>query len=155
LRAQRSELPFTLEVPNKGTVCGVLYYFPYENDHETVPQENVASSTKPIMPSPFAPTQLPVMSQMPLATQAHRQGGDGGGVSEDEEVEVAAWRAPIFEAFWQGRLIPGARIESLPFIETVRQKRSAQVKDSVPDEAFNRLRGALFFGPAFKVTRNK
>ena len=23
----------------------------------------------------------------------------------------------MFEAFWQGRLIPGARIDSLPFIE--------------------------------------
>ena len=38
----------------------------------------------------------------------------------DEEAEVPLWqrsRAPLFEAFWQGRLIPGARIESLPFIE--------------------------------------
>jgi hypothetical protein len=26
-------------------------------------------------------------------------------------------RAALFSAFWQGRLIPGARIESLPFIE--------------------------------------
>jgi len=25
----------------------------------------------------------------------------------------------------------------------------------VPDEAFGRVRGALFFGPAFRVTRNK
>lgn len=25
----------------------------------------------------------------------------------------------------------------------------------IPDEAFRRLRGALFFGPAFRVTRNK
>ena len=25
--------------------------------------------------------------------------------------------APIFETFWQGRLIPGARIDTLPFIE--------------------------------------
>lgn len=24
---------------------------------------------------------------------------------------------PMFEAFWQGRLIPGARIDSLPFVE--------------------------------------
>ncbi len=25
--------------------------------------------------------------------------------------------APIFETFWQGRLIPGARIDTVPFIE--------------------------------------
>jgi hypothetical protein len=29
------------------------------------------------------------------------------------------------------------------------------MQDVVPDEAFRRLRGALFFGPAFRVTRNK
>lgn len=28
-------------------------------------------------------------------------------------------------------------------------------QDVIPDEAFRRLRGALFFGPAFRVTRNK
>jgi len=38
--------------------------------------------------------------------------------NEDEEVPLLLRsRAPLFEAFWQGRLIPGARIESLPFIE--------------------------------------
>lgn len=52
---------------------------------------------------------------------------------------------------FQGRLIPGASIDTLPFIEAVRQKRTAQAKDMIPDEAFRRLRGALFFGPAFKV----
>ena len=25
----------------------------------------------------------------------------------------------MFEAFWQGRLIPGARIDSLPFVEVI------------------------------------
>ncbi len=42
--------------------------------------------------------------------------------------EVDPWQAPIFKAFWQGRLIPGARIETLPFMEAVRQKRTAQTK---------------------------
>lgn len=35
-------------------------------------------------------------------------------------MDIPLWqrsKAPLFEAFWQGRLIPGARIESLPFIE--------------------------------------
>ena len=31
----------------------------------------------------------------------------------------------------------------------------SQAKDVLPDEAFRRLRGALFFGPGFRVTRNK
>lgn len=29
------------------------------------------------------------------------------------------------------------------------------MKDVIPDECFLRLRGALFFGPSFLVTRNK
>ena len=37
----------------------------------------------------------------------------------------------------------------------MRAKRSAAARDSLPDEAFGRVRGALFFGPAFRVTRNK
>ena len=37
----------------------------------------------------------------------------------------------------------------------VRTKRSAAHKDALPDEIFSRIRGALFFGPEFKVTRNK
>lgn len=34
-------------------------------------------------------------------------------------------------------------------------KRGAAAKDVIPDESFLRLRGALFFGPGFLVTRNK
>jgi hypothetical protein len=170
LRAQRAELPFTLAVADKGTVSGVLYYFPYENDAESVPLENPLSCTKP-SPSPFkhgpagAPSQAAALGRTqgpgagvtqfgPRTTQAAGAVASDGDLS-DEEDPGPALQAPIFEAFWQGRLIPGARIDTLPFIESIRQKRTAQAKDSVPDEAFARLRGALFFGPAFRVTRNK
>lgn len=37
----------------------------------------------------------------------------------------------------------------------MRAKRTAAARDALPDEAFARVRGALFFGPAFRVTRNK
>lgn len=40
-------------------------------------------------------------------------------------------------------------------LQAVRNKRGAAVKDVIPDECFLRLRGALFFGPGFLVTRNK
>lgn len=127
---------------------------------------------------------------------------------------------PIFEVFWQGRLIPGAKVDTLPFLEALRTKRNAAAKvawglwvwarrhaatqllprldpgviccvplfktdvyiwrtlpgtdclrfespishnsgppttqqDVLPDQAFLRLRGSLFLGPAFQVTRNK
>eukprot|EP00887_Chlorella_sp_A99_P005757 scaffold1.g5757.t1 len=179
LRAQRAELPFTLQVPDRGVVAGVLYYFPYENDHETVPTDASpyfrAREDSPAGmagraggPTQRSGTQAPPATQAgPHATQAVRGGQQGlEGVAEDEEMDeegALGWQThPIFEAFWQGRLIPGARIDTLPFIEAVRQKRNAQAKDTIPDEAFRRLRGALFFGPAFKVwvwvvgvTRNK
>jgi hypothetical protein len=42
-----------------------------------------------------------------------------------------------------------------PDVQSVKTKRSAAAKDGLPDESFLRLRGALFFGPGFLVTRNK
>jgi hypothetical protein len=47
---------------------------------------------------------------------------------------------PTFEAFWQGRLIPGACVDSLPFIRSVQARRNAAAKDKLPDEVFSRLR---------------
>lgn len=173
LRAQRAELPFTLQVPDKasthtgpcsvrypcqaccccvvpnqvlmlagcvlvlqGTVGGVLWYFPYLNDQETVPEENPHAGSRlhnsPVQQFGGRPTQLGATQHPGGQTQAQRgmqlHGGGGGGDDEEDE-EAQAWQtAPIFEAFWQGRLIPGARIDTLPFLEAVRTKRSAQAK---------------------------
>lgn len=46
-------------------------------------------------------------------------------------------------------------IYSVPPIDAVRAKRSAAARDLLPDEVFGRVRGALFFGPGWRVTRNK
>ena len=40
-------------------------------------------------------------------------------------------------------------------LQVVRAKRTAANRDMLPDEVFQRIRGALFFGAGFKVTRNK
>ena len=40
-----------------------------------------------------------------------------GGDSNAAARALLQASCPMFEAFWQGRLIPGARIDSLPFIE--------------------------------------
>lgn len=57
----------------------------------------------------------------------------------------------------QGRLIPGSSVASVPFLDTLRAKAAAAAgrQDSIPDECFTRLRGALFLGPLWTVTRNK
>lgn len=123
----------------QGTVYGVLYYYPFQNDQETVPVENLQTSTKPASSPPFgggratqiAPTQLPRGTQaVPRGTQVGGGGAGPAAMEEDEDEEALGnWQmAPIFEAFWQGRLIPGARIDTLPFVEAVRQKRTAQAK---------------------------
>lgn len=85
-------------------------------------------------------------------------GEDSGA---DTPGAAAMTSVPLFEAFWQGRLIPETRVHSVPFVRKVMAspsgaaKRSAQARDVLPDECFARLRGMLFFGPSFRVTRNK
>ncbi|KAK9800826.1 hypothetical protein WJX73_002958 [Symbiochloris irregularis] len=148
--AQQAQLTFNLNVPSKGMVAGVLYYFPYQGGQETLPMEDSPA---------FDPgdTTVDLTQQGTQATQRD-PGLPGEGSGEEEGGRIALWqrsRAPLLECFWQGRLIPGSRVESLPFIEAVRLKRRSGVKDALPDEVFLRLRGALFFGPGFLVTRNK
>ena len=126
----------------QGIISGVLYYFPFENDHETVPVDSTHAGllgpppapAGAVRPTQLRGTQLGAATHRAAGTQAGpratQHGGIGGAADLDEEEEDAAlgWQThPIFEAFWQGRLIPGARIDSLPFIEAVRQKRNAQV----------------------------
>ena len=44
------------------------------------------------------------------------------GAEGEDDGRLALWqrsRAPLLECFWQGRLIPGSRVESLPFIEVL------------------------------------
>lgn len=175
LRGQKSELDFSMDVPGKGVISGVIYYFPYENDRETVPISSTQQS--PIHGStalgvgrlgsysqqlpPTSRNQGPLLNHPAIPAIAGASGHANTDVEtidlvDDEHGMTNMWRVPMFEAFWQGRLIPGAQIYSLPFIDAVQQKRRGQnAKDAIPDEVFYRLRGALFFGPAFRVTRNK
>lgn len=166
LRLQKAEMEFSLEVPNKGIVFGALYYYPYENDRETVPISSGSAwyngamgqsvQTENIMTTQNVCENL---LSLPSKTQGRMSSGNPSLQDEEcfecENADTMQFKDPIFEAFWQGRLIPGARIDTVPFIEEVRRKRNAKMKDLIPDEVFNRLRGALFFGPSFKVTRNK
>ncbi|KAF8056436.1 SMCHD1 [Scenedesmus sp. PABB004] len=184
LAAQRASMEFVLSVPNHGKVEGVLWYFPYENDQETVPldahtmgrmlltanRDGAGGATQThrggaggASAAPHTQLGAPSHQQQLAAWQSQRgagtQAGKGSGQDLDAEQDAgyAALLAacPTFEAFWQGRLIPGACVDTLPFIRAVRSKRTAAARDLLPDEAFARIRGALFFGPGFRVTRNK
>lgn len=48
----------------------------------------------------------------------------------------------MFETFWQGRLIPGSGLDTLPFIEALKAKMrsSSTCKDYLPDDVFGRIR---------------
>lgn len=73
MQAQKSELRFSLDVPGKGQVEGVLYYFPFQNASESLPTEDFNLVHNPI--SHFAMTQQqPGANQQtqPAATQAGR-----------------------------------------------------------------------------------
>ena len=45
--------------------------------------------------------------------------GEGEDAAEEASAALSRSLVPLFDAFWQGRLIPGAQIESLPFIEVI------------------------------------
>ena len=40
-------------------------------------------------------------------------------------------------------------------VQALRAKKGGAARDKLPPEVFLRLRGSLFFGNSFKVTRNK
>ena len=72
VQAQRAELQFSLMVPGKGTVAGALYYFPFQDERETLPAEGaLAAQPEPI--TTYNMTQQPMASQ--LLTQAPPQSG--------------------------------------------------------------------------------
>lgn len=79
LRAQQAQMLFTLTVPDHGVVSGVLWYFPYQGDAETIPlldhpmlfnagQANHATQlTQAGAAQPTQMTQLPAGTQAPFA----------------------------------------------------------------------------------------
>ncbi|KAK3267358.1 hypothetical protein CYMTET_24075 [Cymbomonas tetramitiformis] len=158
---QRSEFTFALEVAGKGLVEGVLYYFPYDMDHETMPVDPRASGTRRKAAGASAVACLQAVQE---GTQAMGTQAGSRDSEEDGEEEARPGPGALFQTFWQGRLIPETAVASLPFIHAVAgvarggargAGRTAAARDVLPDECFARLRGLLFFGPSFKVTRNK
>ncbi len=62
LQAQKEELQFAYVVEARGTVAGVLYYFPFENERENVPME-------PIHNPLHDPAGAMGLTQQPAGTQ--------------------------------------------------------------------------------------
>lgn len=101
-------------------VEGVLRYHPFLYDKETYPDD------------PFAITAVVD--------------------DEDEDCVVlnqARGKRPIFECFWNGRLIPYTTVSEFDWC--ARPKKSAHM----PEECYSRVSGALFANDRFRVTTNK
>eukprot|EP00873_Tetraselmis_striata_P024857 jgi/Tetstr1/445121/TSEL_032919.t1 len=156
LRKKKAEFKFSLHVPDKGVVDGVLYYFPYENGAESLPADKSlvkkSADVFTLTQQQRSPDGAPLTqgkaqcSQAAPLLPAECVDGDEGA---DEDGAARRRVGPVTIHLLAGRLIPATRIESLPFIEATRAKRSAAARDILPDEVFSRLRGALFFGPNF------
>jgi hypothetical protein len=149
--ANLTEAVAKLTMLSAGDVEGVLWYFPYENERETLPTDShtlgrkIAAAAGPTQnpagghlatqhpaatAGPRGPTQhgaRPAATQRPAGTQAGRGGGwqEADGAEDEDGSSGPAPAGAIFETFWQGRLIPGGAVDSLPFLDAVRSKRNA------------------------------
>ncbi|XP_071341029.1 structural maintenance of chromosomes flexible hinge domain-containing protein 1 isoform X2 [Trachinotus anak] len=104
-----------------GTVEGVIRYHPFLYDSETYPAD-------------------------PLAVQASPKDEDD---NESGVQHQARGKRPIFECFWNGRLIPYTTVDDFEWCTW--PNKGAKV----PEECYSRFSGVLFTDDRFQVTTNK
>ncbi|XP_055489430.1 structural maintenance of chromosomes flexible hinge domain-containing protein 1 [Leucoraja erinacea] len=112
---------FKAHVEGEGVVEGVIRYHPFLYDKETYPED---------ISCPFS-------------------------VAEDDEEDCyiadrgARGKRPIFECFWNGRLIPYTTVEDFEFCSPPKKRGLVAL------ECFNRISGVLFTNDKFQVSTNK
>ncbi|KAG8442141.1 hypothetical protein GDO86_011078 [Hymenochirus boettgeri] len=119
----KSKVVATL-VEGEGVVEGIIRYHPFLYDQETYPDD------------PYSP------SRSNLDTD---DDDDDCYIIEKE----ARGKRPIFECFWNGRLIPYTTIEDFNWCV------SPKKRGLVPSECYNRISGVLFTNDKFEVSTNK
>uniref|UniRef100_A0A670IB82 Structural maintenance of chromosomes flexible hinge domain containing 1 n=1 Tax=Podarcis muralis TaxID=64176 RepID=A0A670IB82_PODMU len=112
---------FKAKVEGDGVVEGVIRYHPFLYDKETYPDD-------PCFPSKLKDD------------------------NDDEECYViekgARGKRPIFECFWNGRLIPYTTVENFEWCALPK-------RGLAPSECYNRISGVLFTNDRFQVSTNK
>ncbi|XP_042202823.1 structural maintenance of chromosomes flexible hinge domain-containing protein 1 isoform X2 [Callorhinchus milii] len=112
---------FKAHVEGEGVVEGIIRYHPFLYDKETYPED--------------LSCPLNVMDD------------------EDEDCfsvdKAARGKRPIFECFWNGRLIPYTTVEDFEFCAPPKKR------GLVPLECYNRISGILFTNDKFQVSTNK
>ncbi|XP_056679733.1 structural maintenance of chromosomes flexible hinge domain-containing protein 1 isoform X1 [Monodelphis domestica] len=113
---------FKSHVEGEGVVEGIIRYHPFLYDKETYPDD------------PCFPSKLK----------------DDDDDDDCFIVEKGArGKRPIFECFWNGRLIPYTTVEDFDWCAPPKKRGLA------PIECYNRISGALFTNDKFQVSTNK
>ncbi|XP_047666813.1 structural maintenance of chromosomes flexible hinge domain-containing protein 1 [Tachysurus fulvidraco] len=115
-----AEFEFKATKEGDAKVEGLIRYHPFLYDRETYPED------------PYAPKPAPESDEDCFVLH-----GEGRG------------KRPIFECFWNGRLIPYSSVDE--FSWCARPKKVC----SVPLECYNRISGVLFTNDRFQVSTNK
>ncbi|XP_030908704.2 structural maintenance of chromosomes flexible hinge domain-containing protein 1 [Melopsittacus undulatus] len=116
---------FKAHFEGEGIVEGIIRYHPFLYDKETYPDD------------PCFPSKL---------------NDDDDDDDEDDCIIVekgARGKRPIFECFWNGRLIPYTTVEDFDWCAPPKKRGLA------PIECYNRISGALFTNDKFQVSTNK
>ncbi|CAH2284879.1 structural maintenance of chromosomes flexible hinge domain-containing 1 [Pelobates cultripes] len=113
---------FKAVVGGDGVVEGIIRYHPFLYDSETYPEDPYFSS-----------------------------GEDIDDLDDDCIIieKGARGKRPIFECFWNGRLIPYTTIEDFDWCAPPKKR------GVVPAECYNRISGVLFTNDKFEVSTNK
>ncbi|KAJ7419092.1 hypothetical protein WISP_55912 [Willisornis vidua] len=113
---------FKAHVEEEGIVEGIIRYHPFLYDKETYPDD------------PCFPSRL-------------------NNDDDDDDCFIvekgARGKRPIFECFWNGRLIPYTTVEDFDWCAPPKKRGLA------PIECYNRISGALFTNDKFQVSTNK
>ncbi|XP_014770922.1 structural maintenance of chromosomes flexible hinge domain-containing protein 1 isoform X1 [Octopus bimaculoides] len=116
-----SVFDFKAKVEGAGVVEGVLRYHPFLYDHETFPTDFIDPRySEPEDDHDYAINDRP-----------------------------ARGRRPVFECYWNGRLIPYTLIEEFDWCSAPKKSKV------VPADCYNRVSGVLWTNDKFQVSTNK
>ncbi|CAL1539296.1 unnamed protein product [Lymnaea stagnalis] len=123
VRTSSSTFDFKAYVDGSTAVEGVIRYHPFRYDKETYPADIYGSRL-----------------------DAEPEDDHGYAINE----RPARGRRPMFEAYWNGRLIPYTLIEEFDWCSLPKKQ-----KNNIPAECYNRISGVLWTNDSFQVSTNK
>ncbi|XP_068093326.1 structural maintenance of chromosomes flexible hinge domain-containing protein 1 isoform X2 [Hyperolius riggenbachi] len=121
INSSAESFEFKVQVEGDGVIEGIIRYHPFLYDKETYPED------------PY------------FSTKSNEDEFDDDCMIIEKE---ARGKRPVFECFWNGRLIPYTTIQDFEWC-------AAPKKKLLPSECYNRISGVLFTNDKFEVSTNK